>query len=73
MTVGTDTLALDYAPAPLDDCGAHDVILGAGLTIIEGLANLTSLPPVFFVVALPMKVKDGSGSTTRVLALVDKK
>ena len=42
------------------------------MTIIEGLANLTKLPPVFYVVALPMKVKDGSGSTTRVLALVDK-
>lgn len=72
VTVGTDTLALDYAPAPLDQCDAHDVILGAGMTIVEGLANLTKLPPVFYVVALPMKVKNGSGSTTRVLALVDK-
>lgn len=72
VTVGTDTLALDRGDAPLDDCEAHDVILGARLTIMEGVANLTKLPPVFYVVALPMKVKGGSGSTTRLVALVEK-
>lgn len=72
VTVGTDTLALDRGDAPLDDCAAHDVILGADMTILEGVANLTELPPVFYVVALPMKIKGGSGSTTRVVALVEK-
>lgn len=72
VTVGTDTLALDRADAPADANVAHDVILGANMTILEGLANLTALPPVFYVIAMPMKVKGGSGSTTRVIALVDK-
>ena len=67
--VGTDALALDTGDAVV--CPAHDILLGADIFILEALDKLDTLPPFCYIVALPLKVKDGSGAPTRVIALVE--
>ena len=45
--------------------------MAAGLYHLEDLANLDLLPATgACIIALPMKLRGGSGSPTRVLALV---
>ena len=48
----------------------HKILLGGGVTIVEGLTNLESLrePRVHFV-ALPLKIEGGDGCPCRALAL----
>lgn len=41
-----------------------------GLPLIESLVNLESLPPRCYFIALPLKIKGGSGSPIRPIALV---
>jgi kynurenine formamidase len=40
---------------------------------VENLKNLDKLPPFCFFVAFPLKVKSGSGSLVRAVALVPRK
>jgi kynurenine formamidase len=48
----------------------HRTLLGGGVIIVEGLANLDALrEPQVFLVALPLKVGGGDGAPCRVLAL----
>jgi len=50
---------------------AHSLILGRGRYGLQCLCNLDQLPPTGAVVfAAPLKIKQGSGSPLRVLALV---
>jgi kynurenine formamidase len=52
--------------------GAHRALLSSGAFILENVANLAEVPPAgSFVMALPMKVRDGSGAPTRVVAFLD--
>jgi kynurenine formamidase len=48
----------------------HQILLGGGVTIIEGLTNLDGLrePRVFFA-ALPLKIEGGDGCPCRAFAL----
>ena len=48
----------------------HQILLGGGVTIVEGLANLDTLTQerVFFG-ALPLKLADGDGSPVRAFAV----
>jgi kynurenine formamidase len=48
----------------------HRILLGGGVTIVEGLTGLKELrePKVFFV-ALPLKVEGGDGSPVRAFAM----
>lgn len=67
--VGTDSMALDA----FENDGthpAHQVLLGAGIPIIENLANLTKLEGSFIFVALPLKIKNGSASPLRAIAYI---
>jgi arylformamidase len=66
--VGVDTLSPDV----FGDAGApvHRALLGAGVVIVENLANLDRVPPRFHLMALPLKVKGGSGAPCRATALV---
>jgi kynurenine formamidase len=41
-----------------------------GLPLIESLANLDRLPPRCYFIALPLKIKGGSGSPIRPIALI---
>jgi kynurenine formamidase len=66
--VGTDAIALDV----YGDLGfpAHYVLLPKEILIMENLNNLESLPPISYFMALPLNIKDGSGSPIRAVALV---
>jgi kynurenine formamidase len=44
-------------------------VLEKGVLIIENLANLEQLPDLFLFVALPLKIRQGSGSPIRAVAL----
>ncbi len=66
--VAVDTLSPDVfgdASSPV-----HRALLGEGVVIVENLANLDRLPPTFHLIALPLKVKGGSGAPCRATALV---
>lgn len=46
----------------------HKIILGAGITIVEGLCNLDLLNPEVFFMALPLKLEKGDGCPVRAIA-----
>ncbi len=69
MAIGIDTASIDYGLSKSFE--AHHVTMSAGLYHLENVANLDQLPPRgAFVIALPLMLRDGSGSPTRVVALV---
>jgi kynurenine formamidase len=51
----------------------HEILLGGGVTIVEGLTNLESLPAdkPFLFGALPLKVLGGDGAPCRAFASLD--
>ena len=67
-TVGTDAGAAGGFDPPFP---VHNFLLGAGKYGLTQLANLAELPPVGAVVVVaPLKLVGGTGSPSRVLALV---
>ena len=69
--IGIDTLSPDR---PEDNFPIHRLFLGAGKYIVENAANLVSLPPSgSFIMALPIKLKDGSEAPIRLVGLIKKK
>ena len=68
--VGTDALSLDAFGSETFPC--HHMLLGAGIPILENLVNLQKLPVFSYVIGLSNKIKDGSASPIRVIALIEK-
>ena len=67
--VGVDTASLD--PGPSRDFMAHRVLNGAGIYGLENVANLDKVPETgATLIALPMKIKGGSGGPTRIIAIL---
>lgn len=67
--VGIDTASLD--PGPSRDFIAHQVLNGAGIYGLENVARLDALPARgATLVALPMKIAEGSGAPVRILAIL---
>jgi kynurenine formamidase len=67
--VGTDTASLDAGPSR--DFLAHRALNGAGLYGLENVAHLDRLPPTgATLIALPMKIKGGTGAPTRIIAIL---
>lgn len=71
--VGVETVGTDCGQAaaqePMFPC--HNLMHGANKCGLASLCNLDKLPPTGAVlIAAPLKIKEGSGSPTRVLALV---
>ena len=67
--VGIDTPSIDYGQS--STYPTHRILLGANLPAFENVANLDQLPATgSFIVALPMKIKGGSGGPLRIVALV---
>lgn len=65
--MGLDTPSLDRGQSK--DFSAHQVLMGANRPGFENLANLEKLPAKgIYVVALPMKIKGGSGGPLRIIA-----
>lgn len=68
-TVGTDAGQGAHLSPPYP---AHYILHGAGRYGLQCLANLDQLPPTgATLICPPLKIRDGSGSPLRVLALVD--
>jgi kynurenine formamidase len=69
--VGIDTPSLDYGPSK--DFIAHQILNGANIPGIENVANLERLPVRgYLIVALPMKIANGSGGPCRIVALLNR-
>jgi kynurenine formamidase len=67
--IGVDTLSPD-PPEALRTRPIHPVVLEKQVLIIENLCNLDQLPDFFLFLALPLKIRAGSGSPIRAVALV---
>lgn len=66
---GIDTPSIDYGKSRF--FRSHQILFKADVPAFENVANLDRLPPKgAFVVALPMKIKGGSGAPLRIVALV---
>jgi kynurenine formamidase len=67
--VGLDTASIDYGQSTMYE--AHRVLYERDVPAFENLTNLDQLPPRgAFLVALPMKIKAGTGAPLRAMAVV---
>jgi kynurenine formamidase len=67
--IGVDTLSPD-PPEALAKNPIHPVVLEKQVLIIENLCNLDQLPDFYLFLALPLKIRGGSGSPVRAVALI---
>jgi kynurenine formamidase len=67
--IGIDTPSIDYGQSEYFE--SHVTLMSADIPAFENLTNLEELPREgFLVVALPMKIKGGSGAPLRIIALM---
>ena len=67
--VGIDTASIDHGPSRAFK--THRVLSAANVPIFENLARLDRLPARgFSIVALPMKIRGGSGAPLRIIAIL---
>jgi kynurenine formamidase len=70
--IGLDTASIDYGQSTLFE--SHRALFEKNVPAFENLANLDQLPAKgFYLIALPMKIKGGSGGPLRVIAILDKR
>jgi kynurenine formamidase len=70
--VGLDTPSIDYGQSTLFE--SHRILFEKNIPAFENLANLDQLPlKNFTLIALPMKIRDGSGGPLRVIAILREK
>jgi len=66
--VGIDTASIDHGPSK--DFIAHQILNGANIYGLENVARLDRLPAKgATLVALPMKIKGGTGGPVRIIAI----
>jgi len=69
-SIGIDTPSIDYGQSQYFK--SHVILMGENIPAFENLANLDKLPAKGFrVIALPMKIKGGSGAPLRIVAVLD--
>jgi kynurenine formamidase len=67
--IGIDTASIDHGASK--DFIAHQILNGANIYGLENVAHLEKLPAKgATVIALPMKIKGGTGSPARIIALL---
>ena len=67
--IGIDTPSIDYGQSQYFK--SHVILLSQNIPIFENLTNLDKLPEnKFKIIALPMKIKGGSGSPLRIVAVL---
>lgn len=67
--IGLDTASIDYGQSTLFE--SHRILFEKNIPAFENVANLDKLPlRGFSVIALPMKIKGGSGGPLRIVAIV---
>lgn len=65
--VGIDTASIDYGQSTT--FGSHVALMEQNIPAFENVANLDKLPVKgFHIIALPMKIKGGSGGPLRIIA-----
>jgi kynurenine formamidase len=68
--IGLDTPSIDYGQSK--DFKTHVTLYEKSLSAMENVANLDQLPEEgFTVIALPMKIKGGSGGPLRIIAVMN--
>lgn len=67
--VGLETPSLH--PDPEEDARLHRLLLGAGVVVVENLANLEHAPARCYLCALPLPLRGLDGSPCRVIAVWD--
>jgi kynurenine formamidase len=69
--IGIDTASIDYGQSKTFD--THQILFAANIPAFENVAQLDRLPASgSFIIALPMKIKGGSGGPLRIVAVVPK-
>lgn len=67
--VGIDTASLDHGPS--QDFLAHRILSEQNIYGLENVANMEKLPPAgATVIALPMKIRGGTGGPARIVAVL---
>jgi kynurenine formamidase len=67
--IGLDTASIDYGQSTLFE--SHRILFAKNVPAFENVANLDQLPlKGFSVIALPMKIKGGSGGPLRIIAVL---
>ena len=67
--IGIDTASIDYGQSTMFE--THRIIYPANIPGFENVANLDQLPETgALIVALPMKIKGGTGGPLRIVALI---
>ena len=67
--IGLDTASIDYGQSQTFD--SHVVLMGENIPAFENVANLEKVPAVGAqIIALPMKIKGGSGGPLRIIAFI---
>lgn len=67
--IGLDTASIDYGQSQLFE--SHRILFEKDVPAFENVASLSELPPTgAYVIALPMKIKGGSGGPLRIVAWV---
>jgi len=67
--IGLDTPSIDYGQSRLFE--SHRILFKENIPAFENVANLDKLPPTgSIIVALPMKIKGGSGGPLRIIAML---
>ncbi len=67
--IGLDTASIDYGQSTLFE--SHRALFEKNVPAFENVANLDQLPVKgFSVIALPMKIKGGSGGPLRIIAIL---
>ncbi len=67
--IGLDTPSIDYGQSELFE--SHQILFAKNIPAFENVANLDQLPPTgALVIALPMKIKGGSGGPLRIVAFI---
>jgi kynurenine formamidase len=68
--IGLDTASIDYGQSTLFE--SHRILFDKNIPAFENVANLDRLPSKrFSVIALPMKIKGGSGGPLRIVAILN--
>lgn len=69
--IGLDTASIDYGQST--DFKSHVILMTENIPAFENVANLDKLPAKGFqIIALPMKIKGGSGAPLRIVAVLPK-
>jgi kynurenine formamidase len=65
-----DTPSIDYGQSTLFE--SHRILSDKNIPAFENVASLETLPTKgFLVIALPMKIKGGSGGPLRIIAILN--